>query len=181
MPLWYHKTDSYRWLTGSIRQDLIPDERSVWADFMAMAALTREPRRGYIERSEGIPYDRPYLLSFLNISGELLDRTIAKCAKEGRLQVYPDGTMYLPNFGRYNDTVDRKSLAKEKKEAAIERAAETRHRRDVSADATLRAVNTLNTRLKQLRYTVIDDGSGRVLDNTTGAVSSIEDIRNDKG
>lgn len=125
MPFWYHKTDSYRWLTGSIRKDLIPDERGVWADFMAMASLTREPRRGYIERSEGIPYDKPYMLSFLNISEELYDRTVKKCVVEGRLQVFPDGTMFLTNFARYNDTTDY-NAKKEARRVGIEKAKRTK-------------------------------------------------------
>lgn len=102
--LYYHKIDSYRWLEGSIRQDLEPDERSVWADLLALAALTREPRRGFIERSEGIPYPKAVILARLNITEELFDRAIIKCVNEGRLKVYDNGTMEIVNFGRYNNT-----------------------------------------------------------------------------
>lgn len=111
--LYYHKIDSYKWINGSIRADLEPDERSVWADLIALAGLTREERRGYIERSQGIPYPKNTLLAMLNISEELFDRAICKCVNEGRLEVYSDGTMRLTNWGKYNNTDTYKRKSKE--------------------------------------------------------------------
>jgi hypothetical protein len=113
MPLWYNKMDSYRWINGSIRQDLEPDERSVWADFLALAGLTREPRRGYIERSEGVPYTKQALITMLNISEELFDRAVKKCVNEGRLQSLEDGTLFLTNWGKYNETKPKQPSSQE--------------------------------------------------------------------
>ena len=110
MALWFNKMDSYKWIHGSIREDLVPDERSVWADFMALAGLTREPRRGYIERSKGIPYRKEQLLSMLNITEDLLDRTINKCTKEGRIKVLEDGTLYLTKWNEYNETRTKRDI-----------------------------------------------------------------------
>lgn len=156
MSLYYHKIDSYKWLTGSIRRDLEPDERSVWADLLALGALTREPRRGYIERSKGIPYDENYLLMFLNINSELLDRTIAKCVKEGRLKVYKDGTMLLTNWNSYNDVEEwrkkktKEKTLKEKKRISIENARKTKHTLDNIAVSTTQTLNKLNGIVNQL-------------------------------
>lgn len=122
MALYYHKINSQLWLNGSIRVDLEPDERSVWADLLALAGITRESRRGWIERSQGIPYTKDWLLNTLQITEELFDRAVQKCKIEGRLQVYEDGTMYITNWEQYNDTnalkakVAGKQAQKENKE-----------------------------------------------------------------
>ncbi len=175
MNLWYHKVDDYRWLTGSIRRDLEPDERSVWADLLALAGLTREPRRGYIERSKGVPYEPHYLTVFLNISEELLNRTIQKCVKEGRLKVFEDGTMLITNWNNYNGLEDwhkKKKQEAERKEArkvSIDKARKTRKTNDNNAKATTRAMNELNSTIKQLKSEIkqpkyVDKNTGEVLE-----------------
>lgn len=143
MPFFYHKIDSFRWLNGSIREDLVPDERSVWADLLALAGLTRDPRRGYIERSEGIPYRKSALLSMLNVTEELFDRAVAKCVTEGRLQVLLDGTMRITNWMRYNDTTDFEEK-KEIKRSALDRAKLTRRRKDKLLQSLTAAINRQN-------------------------------------
>jgi len=173
MPLFYHKTDSLRWIDGSIREDLEPDERSVWADLMALAGLTREPRRGFIERSEGIPYQKAALLVRLNITEELLDRAVNKCVEEGRLQVLPDGTMFLTNWGRYNDTTEYKKK-KEAKEASLEKSKETKHQSQTATEALVRAVNELNRGMEKQRYELTPDG--QILDKTTGEIKDIGEV-----
>ena len=55
----WHKINSLRWLTGSIRKDLDSKGRGVWADLLALSGISR--RRGYIERSEGIGYERDWV------------------------------------------------------------------------------------------------------------------------
>jgi len=167
MSLWYHKIDSLRWLDGSIREDLSPEERGVWADLLALAGLTREPRRGYIERSEGIPYTHEVLLTRLNISAELFERTVLKCVKEGRLEVLPDGTMIITNWARYNDTTTFREHRRAK-EQAIAKGVETKHRQATATDALIRAVNKLNQGLSTLRYEAT--GDGRILDKKTGEI-----------
>lgn len=156
MPLWYHRTDDYKWIHGSIRQDLEPDERSVWADFLAMAGLTREPRRGYIERSKGIPYPKQVLICILAITEELFDRTVNKCVEEGRLTILDDGTMYITNWNRYNDVQGwekKKELTeeqREKKRISIENARKTKHTLDNIAVGTTQTLNKLNGIVNQL-------------------------------
>lgn len=169
MPLWYHKTDSFRWINGSIRQDLVPDERSVWADFMALAGLSREPRRGYIERSEGIPYPKEVLLAMLNVTEELFDRAVDKCVTEGRLQVFPDGTYYLTNWEKYNNVAEFEAK-KRQKSIANEKARKDRTSMATAAEALTREINRLNKEFqrvdKKLVYIATDDG--KILNTKTG-------------
>lgn len=177
MAFWYNKIDSYRWINGSIRQDLFPDERSVWADFLALAGLTREPRRGWIERSEGIGYPKNVLLSMLNITEDLFDRTVEKCVKEGRLLIEKDKdgnvVMCINNWLNYNDVTDYKKK-KEAKEIAMAKANQTKREKDTIQVALLRAVNTLNLNLKTERYEIRGDD---VIDIKTGEIVDINKIK----
>lgn len=164
----YHRIDDYRWINGSIRQDLQPDERSVWADFLALAGLSREGRRGYIERSQGIPYPKTVLLTLLNITEELFDRTVSKCVKEGRLQVLPDGTMFIVNWLKYND-VSSYETRRRQKSIANGQSRQNRKSLENVVEGLTRKINELNTRLHTTRYQVTKDG--KVLDAQTGEIS----------
>lgn len=97
------------WLDGSIRVDLTPAERSIWADLLALAGLSR--REGFIERSQGIPYTIRDLAHRFNLCGpedetvdtgvKLVQDTIEKCIKEGRIEIQGDGVMHITNWDRY--------------------------------------------------------------------------------
>jgi hypothetical protein len=176
MALWYNKIDSYRWINGSIRQDLTPDERSVWADFLALAGLTREPRRGFIERSEGIAYPKEVLLSMLNIKEELFDRTISKCSAEGRLKVYPDGSMEIVHWDNYNDVSDYKTK-KEAKQSSIDKAKYTKKQNQEAIESLTIAVNLLNRQLQNKRYEIRGED---ILDTETGLLIDRNTLLSDK-
>lgn len=172
MSLWYHKIDSYQWIHGSIREDLEPDERSVWADLIALAGLTREERRGYIERSEGVPYRKHQIINLLNITEELYDRALQKCISEGRVVFYDDGTIYLKNWDKYNDVEDWRE---KKRRKAISNAKSNGNKslRDASVDNLAHKVNTLNALLRSEIYKIKD---GVVVDVKTGEVATEEVI-----
>jgi hypothetical protein len=165
MPLWYHRIDDYKWIHGSIRQDLQPDERSVWSDFLALAGLTREPRRGFIERSKGIPYPKNVLTCMLNITEELFDRTVTKCVKEGRLKVFKDGTMYLANWERYNEVESwHKKKQKEADKAnakniSVDKAKKSRSKLENAAKGLESTVNKLSYETRELNKTIKEDNT----------------------
>lgn len=168
MPLYYHRTESYKWIYGSIRKDLEPDERGVWADLMALATLTKpEERRGYIERSKGIPYERETLLVILNITGELFNRTIKKCAAEGRLQILTDGAMFLTNWQTYNSVNDYetkraiKALSKRKER-------HTKSLLEADVEALTSRVNILAAKQPMNRYALTPEG--KMIDLRTGEI-----------
>jgi len=159
-PMEWHKIHSYRWLTGSIRKDLNPDERGVWADLLAMASLSR--RRGYVERSEGIGFDKEFIASFLVISSGLLNSTLEKCKAEGRIQEQDNGVLFITNFDAYQAVPEDKQKhftrkfvteleAELKQDATIANVIETNPKRIVSlADriAKRKGVNPLSGEIK---------------------------------
>lgn len=94
-PLWIDK-----WLFGSTRHELEPDERSIWLDLMAVSWKDK----GYVRANAGIPYPPQQLAGMLCVSVELLLKTVEKCKGVGKLIEQPDGTLYLPSFEEYKLT-----------------------------------------------------------------------------
>lgn len=138
-PMEWHKINSYRWLTGSIRQDLTSEERGVWADLLAMASLSR--RRGYVERSEGIGFGRKFIASFLAVPIELLNSTISKCVSEGRIQKHDGGVLFITHFEEYQ-------AVPEDKQKHFTRKFVTELESELKQDAIL--VNTIETNPKKI-------------------------------
>jgi len=77
IPLWIDK-----WIFGSTRIELQPDERSVWIDLMAIASKDN----GFIRANPKTPYPPQQLAGLLYISEELLHRTIQKCISTGKIK-----------------------------------------------------------------------------------------------
>ena len=94
------------WIDGSIRIDLNPAERSMWADLLVLAGLSR--REGYIERSQGIPFTFQDIANRCVVDVELVKSTVAKCQKEGRIIVDEAGTIVITNWDKYQFVPDGK-------------------------------------------------------------------------
>ena len=106
IPLWVDK-----WIFGTTRIELEPDERSVWVDLMAVAAKDH----GFIRANVGVAYPPQQLSGLLCITEELLLRAIEKCIKVGKLcQCENGGGYYLPNWGEYQLSERHKRRFKEK-------------------------------------------------------------------
>lgn len=86
-------------LQGSIRKDLEPSERSVWADLLDLCGLSR--RWGVIERSEGIPYTDEELAQMFITPLPIVTSTIEKSIAEGRLSRNGDGSLVVTNWDKY--------------------------------------------------------------------------------
>lgn len=153
MALWYGRKDAMKWLFGSVRHDLEPDERSVWDDLMQLAAINPdETRRGIIEIRAGVPYPKQRLLDIFNIKEELFDRTVAKCVKEGRLKINDDGTMTLTNWLKYNDLSEYEAKKQKQKDFAGKskgKSRKNRHGIEAALEGTTRAANRLSTEVHQ--------------------------------
>lgn len=106
------KLHTLEWLEGSIRVDLTPPERSIWADLLAMAGLCR--REGHIERSQGIPYSVDDLAARFTVPVELVQSTLNKCVAEGRMQRNGDGTFTITNWPKYQALPDGKHNGRQK-------------------------------------------------------------------
>ncbi|MCK4722506.1 MAG: phage replisome organizer N-terminal domain-containing protein [Dehalococcoidia bacterium] len=92
------------WLHGSIRWQLDPSERGVWADLIVLAGECSQ--EGAICDNDSRPYPRDFIANQLNIPQELLDRTIAKCRREGRVEDRDD-IIIISNWQAYQSEYDR--------------------------------------------------------------------------
>jgi len=92
------------WLHGSIRWQLDPAERGVWADLLCLAGECGQ--EGKICDNDGRPYPREFIANQLNILQILLDATIAKCKHEGRLED-KDDVIIISNWQTYQSEYDR--------------------------------------------------------------------------
>ena len=101
------------WLHGSIRWQLEPDERGVWADLIVLAGQCLQ--RGKICDNDGKPFPREFIANQLNIPKELLDRTIAKCRREGRIDERDD-IIVLTNWTAYQSEYERQKQYRTEKE-----------------------------------------------------------------
>ena len=100
------------WLHGSIRWQLEPDERSVWADLICLAGQCGHD--GVICDNDGEPLPRYFIASQLNIKQTLLDRTIAKSIHDNRLEEV-DGRLSIVNWTSYQSEYERQKLSRKNK------------------------------------------------------------------
>ena len=91
-PMWRNK-----WLQGSTRFELDPDERSVFVDFLCLGAADD----GFIRANPTTPYPIKYLAVILQVPEELLVRTIEKCIALGKLKRFDDGILYVLSWADY--------------------------------------------------------------------------------
>lgn len=119
---WF-KLDSKGWLDGSIRIQMTPDQRSVWADLLALANECRL-RDGTLRFAEGLPMDRQWIADRLKISIELLNETIDVCVNDKnrndnkhRIEIWNDGTIQIVNWEQYQEVpAERKALTERERE-----------------------------------------------------------------
>ncbi len=99
---WWIKLWTHQWLEGTLRFDLDPAERSIWADLLALANECRVP--GIIQSGEGFPFPHSYLANRFNIPLELLDNTLVKLKVQVRISENSDGITIL-NWGEYQGSI----------------------------------------------------------------------------
>ena len=100
------------WLHGSIRWQLEPAERSVWADLICLAGECG--RNGAICDNDGVPLPRTFIAGQFNIPTTLLDRTIAKSIHDNRLSEN-EGLLSITNWEKYQSEYERQKPYREKK------------------------------------------------------------------
>ena len=104
-------------LDGSIRYQLEPDERGVWYDLLNFSAICAAP--GTIADKDGRSYPLSFIANRLNIPQELLDKTLKKCTKEGRIKDKA-GVLQIANWGAYQSEYQRQKPYREKKDTYFE-------------------------------------------------------------
>lgn len=110
-------------LDGTIRFDFEPDERSVWYDLIILGGRMRV--KGLLSAGPGQPYPRRWIAGTLNITEELLDRTLRKCIAQGKDKKTPDGKdprivetpdgLRIINWHKYQSEYDRQKPYREAK------------------------------------------------------------------
>ena len=99
-------------LEGSIRWQLEPDERGVWYDLLNFCAICSND--GSIADRDGRSLPHSYIANRLNISLELLERTLRKCQEEGRLSEDEKG-IHITNWKCYQSEYERIKEWRERK------------------------------------------------------------------
>lgn len=99
-------------LEGSIRYQLEPDERGVWYDLLNLSAICAFP--GNISDKDNRPYPHSFIANRLNISVELLERTLTKCEDEGRISENDTG-IHITNWKAYQSEYERQKPYRERK------------------------------------------------------------------
>jgi len=107
IPFWVDK-----WIFGSTRLELKPDERSVWLDLLALASKND----GFIRANEETSYPKEQLAGLLVISIELLERTINKCLQNDKIAILKNGTMKITNWEKYSLSKRHRRRFEQKKE-----------------------------------------------------------------
>lgn len=92
------------WLHGSIRYQLTPDERGVWADLLAWAGECEQG--GAIMDNSEKPFPMEYMANHLNIPLELLTRTLDKSKEEGRIKI-ENGIIFITSWKTYQSEYER--------------------------------------------------------------------------
>lgn len=100
-------------LEGSIRWQLTAEERGTWYDLLILARLTGHDGRICDRDKHSLPHD--FLANRLNITLELLERTIAKCKSEGRLSEGEEGIV-ITNWTQYQSEYERQKKYRVKPE-----------------------------------------------------------------
>jgi len=101
-------------IEGSIRYQLEPDERGVWYDLLNFCGLCQIA--GTISDKDGRPFPHSFIAGRLNIPIELLERTLQKCEKEGRISENSTG-IHITNWKVYQSEYQRQKPYREAKRA----------------------------------------------------------------
>jgi len=96
-PYWI-KMWTEEWLDGSIRIQLTPEERSIWADLLALAGRSRT--FGVIQSNDDVAYPHSYLAERFRVPLELLERSLKKFIEQDRISENNNGITIL-NWERY--------------------------------------------------------------------------------
>ncbi|MEW6095653.1 MAG: phage replisome organizer N-terminal domain-containing protein [bacterium] len=101
IPLWVDK-----WLWGSTRLELSPEERGIFIDLIAIASKDD----GYIRANPTIAYPLEQLSGMLCLTKEQLENAINKCIQTEKIEKLPNGIIKIKNWETYqlSNRQDRK-------------------------------------------------------------------------
>ena len=100
-------------ITGTVRFDLTPAERSIWYDLIILAGACRVP--GQISSNETTPFPHDYIANLLQVPLDLLQTTLKKLADTGRVSENENG-IHITNWLKYQSEYDRQKKYRGRKE-----------------------------------------------------------------
>lgn len=155
------KLYTYNWLRGTIRVQLTAAERSIWADFLALASESRV--RGTICRAKNLPYTREELSQMLCVAKEDLDSTIAKCCTDPnedgdgyRMRIDESGCLVICNFNKYQDIPAEKMRETPREKELREKSMLSKLMRKYPTEATLQTVAVVNQDTGEIVSKLVD-------------------------
>ena len=86
-------------LIGTIREELSPEERGVWYDFLLLAGHSRVP--GVICSNEDTPLSVKRIAEILNTPALLIQKCITKFQESGRIAVDENNCIHINKWGKY--------------------------------------------------------------------------------
>ena len=86
-------------LSGTIREDLTPAQRSIWFDFLLLSGKNRPP--GCISANETTALSLKRMAAILNVSANVISRATGKFLESGRITVDEDGIIHIVNWDKY--------------------------------------------------------------------------------
>lgn len=89
-------------LTGTIREDLTPTQRSLWYDFLLLAGRNRPP--GCISANEKTKLSPGRIAAVLNVPTKMVERAISKFIESERITVDRRGIIHIANWDKYQYT-----------------------------------------------------------------------------
>ena len=96
---------TYESLTGTLREELTPAERSVWWDFLALAGESPEP--GTICIYPKIGFSDQQLCELLRIDMQLLKDARSKLLETGRITMNENGIIHIEKWEQYQSEYER--------------------------------------------------------------------------
>ena len=86
-------------LLGTLREELTPEERGVWYDFLILAGHSRVP--GVICANENTALSNKRIAEILNTPLKLIERCLGKFKEAGRIAIDDYGCIHIFNWGKY--------------------------------------------------------------------------------
>ena len=102
----------YQMLHGSISYQLSEAEQGVWVKLLCFTGLCSF--EGLISDNDQRPFPHSFIAQELHVSEELLETTLDKCKKEGRLSENDNG-IHVTNWKTYQSEYERQKPYRTKK------------------------------------------------------------------
>lgn len=105
MKLWVNE-----WLTGTVRWQLTPQQRSIWADLLALAGRSRFPGIVCSGETNGelSPFPMDYLCSVFRCSEADVSEAFRLFVEQGRIVINKIGVIQIVNWEKYQSEYQQK-------------------------------------------------------------------------